>query len=1472
MKKHFSILWLALLATIALHAGAINIPIVSGKAVADIQTDMSNAVSAGNTDITLQFAKGGIWGAASSGGDIILAVPAGVTKLTLTYDPATTGAMPVIYINQLTYTDGLMTDGIFFDGVKLFTGTANRYLIAPTTTAAQFPAKISIKNCWLEGYRAVVSSTLATSTSQIIFSNNYFKNIGASGIINVNNGSISVINIRKNTFNNVGGDASGATATDYFIDFRSANSVTSQITFSQNTIYYPRTQGRGLFRLGNATFTTGFIRENNNLYASGNATTFTMQLLYTNSSQAVSDADSTNYISNKMGIGSNKGSIVTTVYTENNPSNLFVDPASDNFTINDPNFSGKIIAGNPACFYPATINITGASLINFNYNLGTGPSTSQYFTLNTVVLRAEVGIKAPAHYEISLDNSTFTDSLTVGGKGNDLSNQQIYVRLKSGLTIGTYDESVKLTSLNAVTKFVTCSGSVTSSLPALNAPTGLTANNISYTGFSAGWSAVTNASSYVLRILLNGTAVNTINNLTITSVDVTGLTPGSAYSFAVTAMGDGVNYNNSVESTPSEVINTPFIHLFTSINNTSAGTITKSPNLPYYASNASVQLTASKNFGYKFINWVDSVSGSVISTSNAITVTMDGTKHYKAVFESVNTYTFNVTIAGSPWGKVSLSPAPTDGKYEEGTNVSMIVTPNAVTTFSYWENATTATSRAITVDGNKSFTATFDEIPFIVGWDFKVADPKSARAGDYYSVSTNQGIFSMYEQNGTAVSWLSHTGWGSPSTPCTIKWTGGSSFLTNQRYYQASFKTTGYQNVQVKSQMTGSYQYYLTQKLQASLDGVNYTDVISVDLANNTWTDVNCTLPADYNNKEIVYIRWVANTASTRNGNTADSDGTSLTNVFVLADLIPVVDNEAPLLLSSVPAQAAASVSANGSIVLTFNEKVKAGTGNCTLGSKTLAPVFATKTVTFAYSKLDYNADYSFTVPAGAIVDQSGNPYAGFTLNFHTMNRPVPVAKVFDAVIAADGSGDYTNVQAAINAVPDNRTQPWLIFVKNGVYFGHVDIPANKPFVHLIGQSRDSVIISHARLSGGSSLYPDSAVYSVDPGASVVVKSPNCYFENICFENKFGFDNKSGPQALALYTMNDRVVLNNCWLRSYQDTYLTSYGNVAYRHYLKNCRIEGAVDFIYGGGDVFFDRCQIYVTRSSGGYIVAPSHQTGTKWGYVFSNCSIDGPSPSYITYLGRPWTNSPMTSFFNTTCKIGIYPAGWLEHMGAIPAIFADYNSMDANGFPLDLSNRIDQYWIGDAAAKVWGTAKKSFTDTEAATYTYENVTSGTDNWDPRTITEPTDAPTDVHVSHTGNITWIGNSYAICYIVMKNNKVIGFTTSSIFTDSNYLVSNIYKVVAVAESGALSAAVTATGINTAVLGNEPNNVFACFNADKNLIIQYLQPGSDVYVYAVSGQLLNKQKALKSTIIFPATSPCIVKVLSGNKETILKVTK
>ena len=957
----------------------------------------------------------------------------------------------------------------------------------------------------------------------------------------------------------------------------------------------------------------------------------------------------------------------------------------------------------------------------------------------------------------------------------------------------------------------------------------------------------------------SGTLVTVDINEENVSLKFTNLTSSqNAYLFDLKIWG---NYKSSF----------PQVDLITSMNITDAGTITRSIVSDTYDQGTVLTLTAKANFGYKFMKWTD-VSGNELSSNASYEVTLDTDKNIIAVFESVATFSFNVTVEGSRWGVVKLSPEAVNGKYEDGTIVTANVVANPVTTFSFWEDGSSDTSRQFLVDGDKNITATFDEIPFIVGWDFVTQEPRSGRAADYYSESVNMGLMNMHKPDGSTVNWLANVGSFSPLYPCIRKWTLEADFDTEQRYYQASFSTEGYSNIHVKSMMGGNYQVHNKQIMQYSIDGIEFHNLTTVDIGavyNSGWVDCNAALPQEAENQSKIYIRWIADVTSAKTG--TGNDGTALTNIFIYGDKTPVEDEIPPVLISTSPSEGSSIASINGSIVLTFDEKVQAGEGNITLDGKVLTGTFGSKTATFKYSGLTYNTEYTFVVPAGALTDIWGNEYEGIILKFTTMNRQPPITKLYDAIIASDGTGNYATVQDAINAVPNDRNAPYLIFIKDGKYTGHVEIPANKPFVHLIGQSKEGVIISDNRLSGDAG--DGSPVYHVSLGATVVVNSANCYFENITFENSWGYEKQAGPQALAMYSNNDKIAFRNCIMRSYQDTYLTSTKNVTDRHYLSDCRIEGAVDYIYGGGDVFFDNCTLFNVRPSGGYIVAPSHLTTTAWGYVFSNCTLDG-NPGVVTYLGRPWHNSPKTVFLNSVCTIDIYAVGWYYKMGAIPAIFADYGTINKYGEPMDLSQRIEDYEYdvkdgnGNVIEVVKGKAKKSLTNEEASQYTYENVLQGADNWNPKSLFESVSKPLNVLISNAGIISWDACDYAISYIIYKDGKVIGFTTSTSFNSIGIQSESVnetpqYTVQPVNEYGSLG---EMSDVAEPALSFEKNEISqkvpVIINEGMSLLIKDIDTGTAIKVYTIDGRLVSQSVLNADSAIIPLSSRGIYVIKIG----------
>ncbi|MBO5664014.1 MAG: hypothetical protein J6R95_04435, partial [Bacteroidales bacterium] len=116
-------------------------------------------------------------------------------------------------------------------------------------------------------------------------------------------------------------------------------------------------------------------------------------------------------------------------------------------------------------------------------------------------------------------------------------------------------------------------------------------------------------------------------------------------------------------------------------------------------------IQAVKNFGYKFVKWIDA-SGATVSEDPILTVVADKDQAYYAVFEAVNVYKLSIDVVGG--GKVTVSTPGKDGEYEyyeEGTVLYLTAHQNKVTTFLFWQ-------------GDNDFIASQPEIELTINSDF----------------------------------------------------------------------------------------------------------------------------------------------------------------------------------------------------------------------------------------------------------------------------------------------------------------------------------------------------------------------------------------------------------------------------------------------------------------------------------------------------------------------------------------------------------------------------------------------------------------------------------------------------------------------------------------------------------------------------------------------------------------------------------
>ena len=360
----------------------------------------------------------------------------------------------------------------------------------------------------------------------------------------------------------------------------------------------------------------------------------------------------------------------------------------------------------------------------------------------------------------------------------------------------------------------------------------------------------------------------------------------------------------------------------------------------------------------------------------------------------------------------------------------------------------------------------------------------------------------------------------------------------------------------------------------------------------------------------------------------------------------------------------------------------------------------------------------------------------------------------------------------------------------------------NKPNVHLIGQAVDKVTIATDRMDGSCN-DPSRVWYHVNAGATLEVQdnASDFYMQGVTLDNEnWTIKGMEGPQALCMNITSDRAVFDGINARSYQDTYKS---NGTYnRQFFYNSTIEGGVDFIYGSGDVWFENCILNINRKNGGFIVAPNHPEGTRWGYVFNNTTITTTYTSnpedYQVYLGRPWHDQPMTVFLHTKMEVKPYDGYWFPTMGGLPKLWAVYDIVDKKGYALS-EKSIEDYYYTSNGQTITGKAKNYLTADEAAQYTISNVMAGdgssakTGVWNPMEVVEKTAVPV---LKQEGNeVTWQADDYAICYVVTVNGKPVSFTTEPRYVAA---VGDEIQVQSVNENGALSAMSDVLSVSTGI--------------------------------------------------------------------------
>ena len=324
-------------------------------------------------------------------------------------------------------------------------------------------------------------------------------------------------------------------------------------------------------------------------------------------------------------------------------------------------------------------------------------------------------------------------------------------------------------------------------------------------------------------------------------------------------------------------------------------------------------------------------------------------------------------------------------------------------------------------------------------------------------------------------------------------------------------------------------------------------------------------------------------------------------------------------------------------------------------------------------------------------------------------------------IVAADGSGDYTGLQAAVDAIPGGRgTPPVQILVRPGIYREKVILDRDN--VRLTGEDREHTVLTWNGCARDR--YADGTEKGTFLSSTLMVTGSGVTVENLTVRNDAG-DGREVGQAVAVYAAGDRGVWRNCCLAAHQDTLFCgpvrlpnteadiggrTCGAEAYfrvedgpltrsRQYFENCVIRGDVDFIFGPYRCWFEGCTLVMNERGGWYTAANTHES-QPYGFVFHCCRLTGECGRGEAFLGRPWRKFARTVFL--ACEMD-------EHVA--PEGFSDWDRERI------VTDRCGEWRTAGARAdqRSRHPAQKRLTDDEAALITPERVLGGDDGWNPR-------------------------------------------------------------------------------------------------------------------------------------------------------------
>ena len=351
-------------------------------------------------------------------------------------------------------------------------------------------------------------------------------------------------------------------------------------------------------------------------------------------------------------------------------------------------------------------------------------------------------------------------------------------------------------------------------------------------------------------------------------------------------------------------------------------------------------------------------------------------------------------------------------------------------------------------------------------------------------------------------------------------------------------------------------------------------------------------------------------------------------------------------------------------------------------------------------------------------------------------------------VCEAGNAGNFLTMLDLANA-NSSATERTCIFLPNGVYdLGKTvltTVSGNN--ISIIGQSMGKTIIKNA---------PDVKNEGIGTTATLYVTGKNLYMQDLTLENGLDYySSGSAGRAVCLQDKGDGTICKNVKMLSYQDTYYSNNNNGKF--YWEDSEIHGTVDFLCGGGDVYYNRCKFVVEKrqadGKGGCTIAAPYTDGSKWGYVMNECVVDNYAENFN--YGRAWGGTPRLAYLNTTL---LQPEKIIKDRFTVGGMnvpadkFVEYNTMDASGNVVSPASNVLKF----TKDKKVNEMETILTAEQAAEYTLDKVFP---TWTPAEYAKQVGL--GLLATDGSNITWTAAEGAKAYAVFYKMQYVGMTAAT---------------------------------------------------------------------------------------------------------------